>query len=124
MIVDYPSDDYDDTIHLMSKIPLESTPHTDRLFRMKNGWFAKMQHLWNFRNLTSLEMNLSELSCPFGCCRIEVLNSLFKNYLATRFIPRDTRVVFKGLKSEAELALLEIARDKMPHCTIVHVPFS
>ena len=92
--------------------------HGFALDEIKASWHAKMKHLQCFENLTTLSMNVTDLYCSVGCCRLDVLQDLFEEVCSAPIVRRFARIVFEGLKSEAELDLREIVEEKVPKCLI------
>ena len=134
-IVYYHYNDYDHGKHLDLNIKTLQDPridaddrtsalHESAIQELRRSWTSRLHHLRNLTNLVTLELNVVDLYCSLGCCRIYILDSLLNDYFDARYLPQHARYVFEGLKTQAELALIKIVQDKMPSCTIYYVPSS
>lgn len=90
---------------------------------MHRSWRGKLFHLWQLQNLTTLVVNLTDLYCPMGCCRLETLHSFCTyRFFPSIAVPDAGRIVLEGLKSKEEMALIKDVRDRAPKSTIDVIP--
>jgi len=90
--------------------------HNESIGRLVNRWLGKQYFfIWTY-NVTSFVLDVTNTYCPFGCCRIEVLERLFGgDSFFTDGMVEDTlekglkipSFEFRGIRSDEEEELAE-----------------
>lgn len=93
--------------------------HDYALEDLRADWEGLNDVLQTLTNLASIAINIENLYCPFGCCRLEVVEQLLTEYLLeTRSVEpaflalSASHIAVVGAKNQEERALIEDCRKR------------
>jgi hypothetical protein len=90
--------------------------HKLRALYLTYCWRIKNRYIKHMTALTSITVDIDRLSCPLGCCRLEVLRRLLDIYLLKSsgvVLAQEAAVMFVGAQTEVERECVDFwARER------------